>query len=63
MKTIKTYTNDSDYLIKIIEKEKNYCVVIFDSCNIEKSKLLRKFDNLNDAKAFAEYENEQYNFD
>lgn len=28
MKTIKTYTNDSDYLIKIIEKDGNFLLLL-----------------------------------
>ena len=63
MKTIKTYTNDSDYLIKIIEKDGKFFVVIVDSCEIDDSKTLATFSNYQRAKEYAEHENEQYNFD
>ena len=63
MKTIKTYTNDSDFLIKIIEKDGNFLVVIVDSCEIQTPETLATFSDYKRAKEYAEHENEQYNFD
>lgn len=63
MTIIKEYTNDTDFAIVITAKDNQFIVSQIDTCGTIKPKCLEKFDNLEQAKQFAEKENKQYFFE
>ena len=68
-KKIKTYTNDTDFLIEVYDYQEpnpeynKFAVVVVDSCNVLKPTIKDKFKSKDEALKYAKELNEQYYFE